>query len=78
MSDIDLYVHQFFADELMDASRAIGCQHSSPPTKLTALVYSPFTNQVVNFLSPANRDIQVIVTYCRPIQAILAYHSTPS
>ncbi|KDQ25912.1 hypothetical protein PLEOSDRAFT_1106798 [Pleurotus ostreatus PC15] len=76
MSDIDLYVHQFFADELMNALCAIGCQCSLPPTKLTALVYSPFTNQVVNFLSPTDRDIQVIVTYCRPIQAIFAYHSS--
>ncbi|KAG9218244.1 hypothetical protein CCMSSC00406_0005925 [Pleurotus cornucopiae] len=75
-SDLDLYVHQLFAEDLITVLHTLGCERLSPQEPVAPSVYSPMANQVTNFLSPTARAIQVVVTYCRPVQAILAYHST--
>ncbi|KAF4586263.1 hypothetical protein EYR38_010538 [Pleurotus pulmonarius] len=85
-SDLDLYVHEQFSEELLGVLVEMGCKivptrvhntRSVTAARARAPAYGSQRGQVVvNLVSASRRKVQVIVTRRRPVESIMRYHST--
>lgn len=81
-SDLDVYVHATYAGKVICALKKIKCLKDPKRSPIanggsTHPVYVGHSiKEVIDFTTPKNRKLQLIITRRRPVDVILTYHSS--
>lgn len=86
-SAVELYVHGLFAPDLIQALLDMGCSQMSPRYDIRSVFRKRQTRarlaargitHIYEFLSPTKRRLKVVMTFRRPVEAVIHGHSSAS